>query len=145
MNCINEQVFIIKWAVIVYHISSWYIILCCVCVCVVGYGRTGALQDYHNSLLPWRHGLHPHVWHYQWGVVWSGAGLVRLRSTFISLCVCVRMKSAVCFVEVSHCLLTTNLFPNINVSDSRRMNKNIPFIHSGGKILISTNDKKCKC
>lgn len=32
-----------------------------------GHSWSGAVQDHHNSILPWSHGLYSYVWHHQWG------------------------------------------------------------------------------
>ena len=42
----------------------------------VGHGWTGEVQNDHNGLLQGCHGLHPHVWRDQWGVVQQRSGLV---------------------------------------------------------------------
>lgn len=47
-------------------------------LCVaVGHCWSGALQDHHHSVLQGSHGLHPHVWHHQWGLLQCCSRLVR--------------------------------------------------------------------
>ena len=43
----------------------------------MGHSRPGEVPYHHNGLLPRSHGLHPDVWHHQWGVLQRRTGLVR--------------------------------------------------------------------
>lgn len=62
-----------------------------------GHGGAGALSHHHHGILPRRHGLHPHVWHNQRGVLQRRPGLVRdYPGSYSSVCLILKWNVLKC-------------------------------------------------
>ena len=71
--------------------NSWVKTMVFMCRDCVGHCWPRALQDDHHSLLQGSHGLHPNVWHHQWGVLQRRTRLVR--DNWVYLFVFMRMAN----------------------------------------------------